>query len=381
MTLPRLALAAFSFALLAAPSEAQTVFQCVLNGFQETPPTGSLETGEGIFYFNPGTSELSYDITVSGLTGSFTVAHIHLGEPGVSGGPITPLAGGPLTFQGSTVLSAPHVAALLAGDLYVNVHSDAFPAGELRGQIVSGLSQFAAFLNGAKGVPPIATAATAHGVLTINPNNTVTYGINFSNLTSDVTVAHLHDGRPDENGAAIFAMNLSTPVGTSGTFTGQSAPLSEVGLAKIRAGQTYVNVHSVNHPGGEIRGQMVLGFDEYGDGCNGNAVLTAIGSPTPGGIVTLDVTGGTPNAAPCLLLISPLSLDANFPNGCSLLVNGPLTVEFVPALNGNGAQWYTHTIATSTPAPSYSQLQFFGADPNQPGGYFNTNGLTIHVSD
>jgi hypothetical protein len=67
------------------------------------------------------------------------MAHIHRAPPGVNGpivigAPSFPL-GSPITF--TTTLSDPLETDPLAGLLYVNIHSSAFPPGEIRGQFVA----------------------------------------------------------------------------------------------------------------------------------------------------------------------------------------------------------------------------------------------------
>ncbi|MGH9361788.1 MAG: CHRD domain-containing protein, partial [Thermoanaerobaculia bacterium] len=90
--------------------------------------------GVGTFEYDGGTKELSYRIEFSGLSSAETMAHIHIGPPGEAGPPMTPLpAGSPKT--GKVTLTPDQETALLAGNLYVNVHSADHPGGEIRGQI------------------------------------------------------------------------------------------------------------------------------------------------------------------------------------------------------------------------------------------------------
>ena len=115
-----------------------TTFTASLNGSQEAPdPVATSATGFGTLPYNTATRELSFDIKFSGLSSAETAAHIHEAPPGVPGGVIHPLPGGnPKT--GSVTLTEAEETSLLAGNLYVNVHSANHPGGEIRGQIVPG---------------------------------------------------------------------------------------------------------------------------------------------------------------------------------------------------------------------------------------------------
>jgi hypothetical protein len=121
-------------------------FIAALTGASEVPPTGSTGTGSATFELD-GTT-VTFDLQVNGITG-VTAAHIHSGAAGVNGpirvnlflGPTTGAQNGRLV-QGSFTASDVQVlsfdailAEMRAGTAYVNVHSVAFPTGEIRGQV------------------------------------------------------------------------------------------------------------------------------------------------------------------------------------------------------------------------------------------------------
>jgi hypothetical protein len=112
-----------------------TNFTATLNGANEEHPTGSAATGSATGKYNSDTKELNLTITYTGLTPS--AGHIHKGAVGVSGGVIFPFASvatSPIVFTGT--LDATQEADLMAGLYYVNLHTAAFPGGEIRGQLV-----------------------------------------------------------------------------------------------------------------------------------------------------------------------------------------------------------------------------------------------------
>lgn len=137
--------------LIAGTTLAQMNFTATLTGSQETPPNGTTANGFGTFTLNAAQDQLSFNIVYMGLSGSsLSGAHIHNAPLGLPGGIVKNLQPfGPDGFpSGSFVglwtstdvaqpLDASDVSALLAGNLYVNLHtSPSFGGGEIRGQIV-----------------------------------------------------------------------------------------------------------------------------------------------------------------------------------------------------------------------------------------------------
>ena len=100
--------------------------------------TGSPGTGTALVIFDDVTNEFSWDISWSGLQAPVTVAHFHgPAGPGVNAGIqvdfLTISPGNPSV--GSTTITDGQAADLLAGLWYVNIHSQLFPGGEIRGQV------------------------------------------------------------------------------------------------------------------------------------------------------------------------------------------------------------------------------------------------------
>ncbi|TWT41068.1 CHRD domain protein [Phycisphaerae bacterium RAS1] len=110
-------------------------FQIVADGLQETPPNASPASGSGVAFLDAGSNTLSIDFSFSGLLGPQTAAHLHNAPPGTPGGVVVPLPNGS-PIVGDFILSDSVEAALLAGNIYVNIHTTVFPGGEIRGQLV-----------------------------------------------------------------------------------------------------------------------------------------------------------------------------------------------------------------------------------------------------
>jgi hypothetical protein len=122
---------------LATPAMAATVnMKADLKATSEVPPTDSKGTGSVTATFDTASKKLSWKGTVSGLSGPATAAHFHAGEAGKNGGVAVPIAGADKgSFEGSATLTDAQAEELMSGKWYVNVHTAANKAGELRGQL------------------------------------------------------------------------------------------------------------------------------------------------------------------------------------------------------------------------------------------------------
>ena len=118
-------------------------FFASLDGYQAVPETMSPAYGSGYFVLSQDSSELYYQIVVKNLIGNLTAAHFHNGAFGVAGPVVKPITFNGDTAQGVWSRLDPNypftptlLNELLNGNIYVNVHTDSFPAGEIRGQVL-----------------------------------------------------------------------------------------------------------------------------------------------------------------------------------------------------------------------------------------------------
>jgi hypothetical protein len=165
-----LALGASSIAYAASRHDSKPVsgnaqvFTAHLDGYNEVPADNSPATGD--LTLTLGNGQLTWSLTYQGFAANNqpVVAHVHVGQPGVSGGvsfffcggtkPACPSSqNGPVTITGTTVpadVIGPTPQEFAAGDLnsiikameagltYANMHTPALGAGEIRGQLVQG---------------------------------------------------------------------------------------------------------------------------------------------------------------------------------------------------------------------------------------------------
>jgi glucose/arabinose dehydrogenase len=123
-----------------------TLFTASLTGAQETPPNSSQAFGTATLLLDKDGETAHVSLRFRGLTTAQTAAHVH--EPSAAGQTAPPafdLPSGNFTDFKIT-LTPQQVRNLNAGLFYINVHSTAFPAGEIRGQFgdveVSSVAQF-----------------------------------------------------------------------------------------------------------------------------------------------------------------------------------------------------------------------------------------------
>lgn len=154
-------IAAFSLLVPAGNAQKKKMmmmkFQANLEGNSQVPPVATSASGHAMFTLSKNGKRLSYMLDVKGAD-NVTMAHIHMAAMGKNGPPVVWLYGskmhpankkgmvsgmlakgtitasqliGPLKGKPLSAL----VKAMHDGDAYVNVHTKAHPAGELRGEI------------------------------------------------------------------------------------------------------------------------------------------------------------------------------------------------------------------------------------------------------
>lgn len=113
--------------------------------------------------------------------------------------------------------------------------------------------KFHADLNGAAEVPANTEAGKGMAMATLDTaTKAFTYEVTYSGLTGPATAAHFHGpAAPGANAGPVVPLTVAaSPI--KGTAT-----LTDAQIADLRAGRWYVNVHTMAHGPGEIRGQVM----------------------------------------------------------------------------------------------------------------------------
>ena len=124
--------------MLSATVRAET-FYAYLSSAQEVPTNASTATGYARIVINESALTITYTVVFNGLSGTQSGAHIHapaaIGlNTGVAIGFPNP-GGTSGTITGTAAITAVRIAQIRAHQGYVNIHSSAFPGGEIRGQL------------------------------------------------------------------------------------------------------------------------------------------------------------------------------------------------------------------------------------------------------
>lgn len=241
------------------------VRSAALSGAAENPPVTSAASGRGAVVVNPTTLEITGGMTFSGLVPSAGGHHIHqapAGSPGQNGPVIIPLDlspdGASATVPAGTVLTSGQYAALLAGELYFNLHTIANPNGEIRGRInvQGGVTAGLATLDGASEVPANASTATGRGTIVFDSTTREVLVAYVTHNVVNSNVAHIHTGAVGVSGPADVIDLLQ---GTNRYTAPSPTTLTLQNATDLNAGRTYFNVHSLPTFGaGEIRGQIAV---------------------------------------------------------------------------------------------------------------------------
>ncbi len=269
-------------------------FEAVINGTQAA--TASTATGHASINFGMK-GDTAVVKVVTNLSNKIASAHLHTGKSGQSGGVILDLSGligmDSTSLVGGVTLSTPTwtnlLAALMTDSIYLNIHTAAFPGGEIRGQVGTTKNlRFDAWMNqqgivNAGGTPT--QISNGYAVSTLSLNNTMdtlTYKVLFTGLASAATAAHFHNANIISNGPVVKTLTISGNT-ISGIWTKNDAePLNNTMLSELLKGNLYLVIHTTNNPNGELRGQVYRlareGYIAELNGTQASTTSTALGT-------------------------------------------------------------------------------------------------------
>lgn len=294
--------------MLSTSLSAQNDFSTTLSGSQQVLPIAT--TAQGSASATLDGSRLSVSGSFENLSSAVATdiaggAHIHVGYAGQNGPVVFPLT---LTlsadslsgsFEDTFELTDEQIETLQGREMYINLHTEQYRGGEIRGQIIpSDANGYFTNLFGSYEVPVVMSSGS--GALSIDlVGNTLTVAGSFMNLEGDFDAsigggAHLHIGLAGQNGPVEIALNANTMDDlSSGIFEAadNTFELSDGQIDLLQDRNMYANIHTTRNPSGEIRGQVTptanIRFRAHLNGSTGIPVVTTLAS----GMVVAELQG------------------------------------------------------------------------------------------
>ena len=304
------------------PTPVCALFTVTLSGAQEVPPNNSTATGSATVLINTMVNLLHYELSYNGLTGAETAAHLHgFAASGANAGVLFTLpTGNPKV--GDLSYSDDQEANLLNGLAYFNIHSSAFPGGELRGQLAGAMdapcvlstatptltptetatvTPTATFAETATATPTATASATATGVPTLPPSPTAT---TTPTLTPTPT---------------------ATPSATATTVTSTATPVGN-GPAPV-----VISIDPNNGPDNQLTGVTIRGANFVGTPqvFLGDRAMSDVSRINAGQLLAQAPAGLTPGVY-TVRVCNPDGQCGVLPNGYTVTGTGPTLSGMTP---------------------------------------------------
>jgi len=106
-------------------------------------------------------------------------------------------------------------------------------------------------MSGAEEIPPVKSHASGSGTIRVEDDGSVSGS--FKTQGVSVLAAHVHEGAADQNGPVVIPLQKT---GDNEWAVPPGAKLTASQLMRYREGRLYVNFHSAQYKGGEIRAQI-----------------------------------------------------------------------------------------------------------------------------
>lgn len=246
----------------------------VMDADQGPEPNGSMSSGLFSLYLPTLPETVCYMADVATLSGPVVAAHVHQGGFGeapadniVVGLPMVSVPGPGDRYLGCASAASGFIDAIVGDPMghYVNLHTEANPTGEVRGQLFAADGTAHSFLlngehevdgegNDNQGDPD---GFGGGAVFLTGVPGEVCYVVGFEGIGLPLSGAHIHEAPAGANGGVAHPLVIGP--GDAEGFAHCDRGVDQVLLDRIAADPTgfYVNLHNADYPNGAIRGQLV----------------------------------------------------------------------------------------------------------------------------
>jgi len=262
-------------------------FDAYATGAQEVPPVTTDAFALGTVNVSYDLTTLTFHLIADGLSGPIIGAHIHEGGAGSNGGVVydlTTLINGNEIIGMLPLTDIASLNTMLSGGYYWNIHTEANPDGEIRGQVYK-LSRegYSYTFDAQNSSPPSACAGTGVGMATIDRDQSNNHFMMVvCEMDEPIEAAHFHNAAAGSNGGVVYDLGPSfanfnnTAAYGYWTENDPATPFMTSNSVMFRNNEIYANIHTANCPDGAIRGNSIRGRDLeiMVPGDNGNTVPT-----------------------------------------------------------------------------------------------------------
>ena len=248
--------------------ETDDEFVAAVTSDQEVPASPSPNVnagGFGIYSLAQNRGTMKFRVVLYGLSGPVTQVHFHNGVLGKSGPVIVdlkPYLSGNVV-EGDLPMTEALFNALVANSVYFNVHTDANPDGEIRGQVIySGFVDHDARADAAQMVPATTSTAKGVGLGQLEPTfDKLTLYFANTDLSGPITSIALYQANPgeadtDQNRFIRLTPPANATVTNFATATLTSDVVSQGVVNALLRGEINYVLNTAANPNGEIRGQI-----------------------------------------------------------------------------------------------------------------------------
>lgn len=236
-----------------------TLLETVLDGYQEVPAVATDAWGTAGLWVGPDYT--CVQATVAYESGPLTGFHLHAADRGDNGDVVIPFSTEEYLFDLADCATGLDTALAQAiatepSDFYLNMHTEANPSGEIRGQAHALADDLFSSLAGDQVVPAGTGLENRGGVVRIDrPEAGLLCWTSSANLSQDrVTSLTVHDGAEGENGPAVIDLDHRSPEDGYGRCLEVDPNAADALFADPEA--HYVLLSTENLPNGAIRGQL-----------------------------------------------------------------------------------------------------------------------------